>query len=123
MSIMVEDQDRALAFYTRVLGFRKKQEIPMGPYKWLSVVSPLDPDGVELSLEPNVNPAGKTFQQAMFAQGIPIAAFEVDDLDGEYRRLLSLGVVFTGKPIDAGAVQLAIFDDTCGNYLQIYQHQ
>lgn len=95
----------------------------MGPYKWLSIVSPSDPDGVELSLEPNVNPAGQAFQQAMFAQGIPIAAFEVDNVDAEYARLRSLGVAFTGKPISAGAVRLALFEDTCGNYIQIYQHQ
>jgi glyoxylase I family protein len=120
-SLMVEDQDRALQFYTGVLGFQKKHEIPMGPYKWLTVVSPEGPADVELSLEPNVNPAGKTFQQAMFSQGIPVAAFEVSDIAAEYGRLGSHGVVFTREPTRMGPVTIAIFADTCGNLIQIYQ--
>ena len=120
-SLMVSDQDRALKFYTEVLGFRKKHEIPVGAYKWLTVVSPEGPDDLELSLEPNANPAGKTFQEAMFAQGIPLAAFEVADIDGEYARLKGLGVVFTAEPAQAGPVRLAVFSDTCGNLIQLYQ--
>ena len=97
-SLMVDDQDKALAFYTGVLGFRKKHEIPAGGYRWITVVAPDAPDDVELSLEPNVNPAAKAFQQAMFAQGIPLAAFEVDDIESEHRRLTARGVVFTTPP-------------------------
>src|ERR1700687_1405413 len=110
-SLMVDDQDKALAFYTQVLGFRKKNEIPMGPYRWLTVVSPEDPDGAELSLEPNANPAGRDFQQAMFSQKIPVAAFQVDDLDAETTRLRKEGVVFVTEPFDAGQVRLAIISD------------
>lgn len=118
---MVDDQDRALRFYTGILGFQKKHEIPMGEYKWLTVVSPEGPDDIELSLEPNANPAGKTFQEAMFAQGIPVAAFEVADMAAEYERLKSAGVVFKAAPFAAGPVMLAIFSDTCGNLIQMYQ--
>jgi Glyoxalase/Bleomycin resistance protein/Dioxygenase superfamily. len=118
---MVDDQDKALAFYTNVLGFRKKQEIPMGPYRWLSVVSPDEPEGAEFSLEPNANPAGRAFQEAMFAQKIPVAAFQVEDLEQEYGRLRAQNVVFVTEPFDAGAVKLAVFSDTCGNLIQIYQ--
>src|SRR5580765_8515578 len=106
-SIMVDDQDKALAFYTGPLGFRKKHEIPVGEYKWLTVTSPEGPDDIELSLEPNANPAAKTFQQAMFAQSIPLAAFEVADLDAEYARLRAVGVVFTREPMAAGPVKIA----------------
>jgi glyoxylase I family protein len=120
-SLMVDDQDKALAFYTEVLDFRKKNEIPMGPYRWLTVVSPEDPDGAELSLEPNANPAGREFQQAMFSQKIPVAAFEVDDLEAEAMRLRKQGVVFVAEPSDAGSVWLAIISDTCGNLVQLYQ--
>jgi glyoxylase I family protein len=120
-SLMVDDQDKALKFYTDVLGFQKKHEIPMGPYKWLTVISPEGPDDLELSLEPNANPAGKTFQQAMFSQGIPLAAFEVGDIGAEYRRLTSQEVVFTREPTRMGPVTIAIFSDSCGNLVQIYQ--
>jgi glyoxylase I family protein len=120
-SLMVDDQDKALAFYTNILGFVKKNEIPMGPYRWLTVVSPAELDGTELSLEPNANPAGREFQQAMFAQKIPVAAFEVSDLKAEGDRLRGLGVVFVREPMDAGAVLLAIISDTCGNLIQLYQ--
>jgi catechol 2,3-dioxygenase-like lactoylglutathione lyase family enzyme len=120
-SIMVNDQDKALKFYTEILGFRKKFEIPVGEYKWLTVVSPEGPDDLELSLEPNANPAAKTFQEAMFAQNIPLTAFEVADIDGEYARLKGLGVVFTQGPTKAGPVSIAVFSDTCGNLIQLYQ--
>src|SRR5438270_7114680 len=118
-SVMVDDQDKALSFYTEVLGFKKKHEIPAGGYKWLTVISPDGHDDVELSLEPNVNPAGKAFQQAMLAQGIPVAAFEVSDIKAEYERLKAAGVAFTCEPVSAGPVQIAVFADTCGNLLQI----
>ena len=120
-SIMVNDQNKALRFYTDVLGFRKKHEIPVGEYKWLTVVSPEDPDDLELSLEPNANPAAKTFQEAMFKQGIPLAAFEVSDIQAEYARLAKHGVAFTREPMKAGPVTIAIFSDTCGNLIQLYQ--
>ena len=120
-SLMVDDQSKALKFYTEVLGFKKKHEIPMGQYRWLTVVSPEGPDDIELSLEPNANPAGKQFQEAMFAQKIPVAAFEVPDIAREHQRLKSLGVVFTQDPMNAGPVMIAVFSDTCGNLIQIYQ--
>jgi glyoxylase I family protein len=118
---MVDNQGKALRFYTEVLGFQKKHEIPMGEFKWLTVVSPEAPDDIELSLEPNVNPAAKAFQEAMFTQGIPLAAFEVSDVQGEYARLLKHGVAFTREPTRAGPVTIAILSDTCGNLIQLYQ--
>jgi catechol 2,3-dioxygenase-like lactoylglutathione lyase family enzyme len=120
-SLMVEDQTKALDFYTKVLGFKKKNEFPVGDYRWLTVVSPEGPADVELSLEPNANPAGKTFQKAMFDQGIPLAAFEVSDIRSEFSRLRALGVAFTKEPTSAGPVISAIFSDTCGNVIMIYQ--
>ena len=120
-SIMVDDQDKALKFYTEIFGFKKKMEIPVGEYRWLTVVSPEGPDDLELSLEPNANPAGKTFQEAMFTQGIPFTAFEVDDIDKEFRRLKGLGVAFTQEPTEAGPVTIAVCADTCGNLIQLYQ--
>jgi predicted enzyme related to lactoylglutathione lyase len=120
-SIMVDDQDKALRFYTDVLGFRKKHEIPVGEFKWLTVVSPEGPDDVELSLEPNANPAAKAFQEAMFTQSIPLAAFEVSDIQGEYARLVTHGVAFTREPTRTGPVITAIMSDTCGNLIQLYQ--
>jgi len=120
-SIMVDDQDKALDFYTRVLGFQKKHEFPVGEYKWLTVVSPEAPQDTELSLEPNANPAGKTFQKAMFDQKIPLAAFEVTDIEKEYKRLRGLGVVFISEPTKMGPVTLAVMSDTCGNLIQLYQ--
>jgi catechol 2,3-dioxygenase-like lactoylglutathione lyase family enzyme len=118
-SVIVEDQDKALAFYTRVLGFVKKQDFPLGKFKWLTVVSPEEPDGVELLLEPNDNPAARTFQKAVFEQGIPLATFGVDDIHAEYERLAALGVVFRIKPTRTGSVTVAVFEDTCGNLIQI----
>ena len=120
-SLMVDDQDKALQFYTSVLGFRKKHDIPAGGYRWITVTSPEGPDDVELSLEPNVNPAAKTYQAAMFAQSIPLAAFEVTGIQAEFKRLKSLGVVFIGEPANMGPVTIAIFSDTCGNLIQLYE--
>lgn len=120
-SIMVDDQHKALSFYTEVLGFRKKQDFPVGEYRWITVTSPEGPDDLELALEPNANPAGRAFQEAMFSQGIPLAAFEVSDLAGEFARLTTKGVAFTQEPTEAGAVTIAVFADTCGNLIQLYQ--
>ena len=119
-SIFVDDQQKALDFYTEVLGFRKSQDIPVGEFRWITVASPEGGDA-ELSLEPNANPASKTYQEALFEQGIPITAFEVDDLESEFRKLSERGVVFTTEPTAAGDVTLAVFADTCGNLIQIYQ--
>jgi len=104
-----------------IFGFVKKRELPAGEYRWLTVVSPDGPDDLELSLEPNANPAGKTFQEALFKQGIPLAAFEVGDLDEEFKRLKALGVVFTQPPTRMGPVTVAVCADTCGNLIQLYQ--
>jgi catechol 2,3-dioxygenase-like lactoylglutathione lyase family enzyme len=120
-SVLVDDQEKALAFYTEVLGFVKKQEIPVGEAKFLTVVSPDEPDGVELLLEPDGNPASKTFKRAIVEQGIPFAAFQVEDIQREYERMKGLGVTFTQEPIQMGPVTQAVFDDTCGNLIQIYQ--
>jgi len=120
-SIMVDDQEKALKFYTEVLGFRKKHDFPVGEYRWITVVSPEGPDDLELALEPNANPAGKTFQQAMFAQKIPIAAFEDTEIQREYSRLRALNVTFLGEPTAVGPVTIAIFSDGCGNLIQLYQ--
>ena len=120
-SIMVEDQDKALRFYTEVLGFQKKHDIPVGEYRWITVISPEGPDDLELALEPNANPAAKTFQQTMFAQSIPLASFEVADIEKEYGRLKSHGVVFTAEPTKMGPVTIAVFSDTCGNLIQLHQ--
>ncbi len=120
-SIMVDDQDKALKFYTEVLGFRKKHDIPVGEYRWITVVSPEGREDLELALEPNANPAARTFQQAMFAQSIPLAAFEVAGIENEYTRLKEHGVVFTKEPVKMGPVTIAVFSDTCGNLIQMYQ--
>ena len=119
-SIMVDDQEKALRFYTDVLGFQKKQDFPVGEYRWITVASPGATD-LELALEPNANPAGRTFQEALFAQGIPATAFESSDIHAECAQLKEKGVVFTSHPVDAGAVMIAIFADTCGNLIQLYQ--
>ena len=120
-SVMVDDQDKALAFYTDVLGFVKKQDMPLGDYKWLTVVSPEGPGDIELLLEPNANPAAKVYQKTLFEQGVPATAFAVDDLQGEVERLAKLGVLFRSPPTPQGPVTTAVFDDTCGNLIQIYQ--
>lgn len=121
-SIYVDDQDRALRFYTEVLGFVKSREIPVGEYKWLTVRSPEGCD-TELSLEPNANPAAKAYQEALMAQGIPITAFHTDDIQAEVRRLKAAGVKFTMEPTAMGPVTIAVLADTCGNLVQIYQPQ
>lgn len=120
-SVMVDDQAKALAFYTEVLGFRLLRDLPAGPYRWITVVAPEGPDDVELVLEPNANPAARAFQEAMFEQGIPLSAFEVDDVEAEFRRLTERGVAFTQEPVQMGPVRLAILSDTCGNLIQLYQ--
>jgi catechol 2,3-dioxygenase-like lactoylglutathione lyase family enzyme len=118
-SVLVDDQDKALAFYTEVLGFVKKTEIPLGEAKWLTVVSPEAPDGVELVLEPSDHPAVGPFKRALVEDGIPFTSFAVDDVHAEYERLQALGVHFTQKPTEMGPVTTAVFDDTCGNLIQI----
>jgi catechol 2,3-dioxygenase-like lactoylglutathione lyase family enzyme len=120
-SIMVDDQEKAARFYTEVLGFVKRHDFPVGEFRWITVTSPEGPNDLELVLEPNANPAGKAFQQAMFEQGIPVAAFEVGDLAAEFDRLNARGVVFTRAPMSAGPVMIAVFADTCGNLIQLYQ--
>ena len=121
-SVSVADQDKALDFYTQKLGFVKKTDIPMGDVSWLTVVSPEDPDGPELVLEPNAGyPAMKALKEALFKEGIPFTAFEVRDIEAEYARLSDLDVRFTQKPLESGGVKFAVFDDTCGNLIQIYQ--
>ncbi|MEZ5291626.1 MAG: VOC family protein [Vicinamibacterales bacterium] len=122
-SLLVDDQQKALDFYTNVLGFEAKHDIPMGEYRWITVTSPAGAEGVELTLEPNANPAARTFQEAMFSQGIPLTAFEVDDLQAEWRRLTARGVAFTQAPTDAGPVAIAVLADTCGNLIQLYQRR
>jgi catechol 2,3-dioxygenase-like lactoylglutathione lyase family enzyme len=119
MSILVDDQAKALRFYTEVLGFVKKTEIPLGEHFWLTVVSPEDPDGTELSLEPDEHPAARPFKQALVEDGIPFTSFAVDDVAAEYERLVGRGVRFTQPPADMGPVTTAVFDDTCGNLIQI----
>jgi len=120
-SLIVQDQEQALRFYSEVLGFVKKMDLPAGEYRWLTVVSPDDPDGTQLVLEPNAHPAATEYQRALFADGIPLTAFAVGDIRHEYERLLERGVRFTMEPTDAGGVVVAVFDDTCGNLIQIYQ--
>jgi catechol 2,3-dioxygenase-like lactoylglutathione lyase family enzyme len=118
-SVLVDDQEKALRFYTDVLGFVKKHDIPLGEARWLTVVSPDAPDGTELTLEPDSHPAAKPFKAALVADGIPVASFAVDDVDAEFRRLRGLGVQFTQEPLEMGGVTTAVFDDTCGNLIQI----
>lgn len=118
-SVLVDDQDRALTFYTEVLGFVKKADMPMGQHRWLTVVAPGDPEGVELVLEPDEHPAAGPFKEALVADGIPFTSFMVDDVHGEYERLITLGVRFTQPPVAMGPVTVAVLDDTCGNLIQL----
>jgi catechol 2,3-dioxygenase-like lactoylglutathione lyase family enzyme len=118
-SVLVDDQDKALRFYTEVLGFRKKTEVPLGDHRWLTVVSPEDPDGVELVLEPDGHPAVGPFKEALLADGIPFTSFAVADVHAETERLKRHGVVFTQEPAQMGPVTTAVLDDTCGNLIQI----
>ena len=118
-SVFVDDQEKALRFYTDVLGFVTKHDVPLGDARWLTVVSPQDPDGTELLLEPDGHPAVKPFKEALVADGIPFTSFAVDDVETEYERLRGLGVRFTQQPVDMGPVTTAVLDDTCGNLIQI----
>ncbi len=120
ISVMVEDQTKALAFYTDVLGFVKQMDFPVGEYRWITVAV-AGRDDLQLALEPNANPAAKAFQQAMFAQGIPLTSFESTDLDADYARLMKAGVAFTTPPTSAGPVKIAVFADTVGNLIQLHQ--
>ena len=120
-SVMVDDQAKALTFYTDVLGFEKKHDVPLGEHRWLTVVSPADPDGPELLLEPDEHPAAKPFKTALAEDGIPFVQFAVDDVGAEHERLRERGVQFTQEPTDMGMVTTAVFDDTCGNLIQIAQ--
>ncbi len=119
--VFVGDQDEALKFYTETLGFVKKHDVPVGEFKWLTVTAPDDPDGPELLLEPNENPVAQEYQKGMFDQGIPTASFSVTDIQAEYERLTSLGVAFTMEPTELPDVIIAVFDDTCGNLIQLMQ--
>ena len=119
-SVLVDDQDRALRFYTDVLGFQLKHDVPLGGgVRWLTVVSPAAPDGVELVLEPSEHPAVGPFKSALVEDGIPFTSFAVDDVAAEHERLVAAGVRFTQAPRDMGPVTTAVFDDTCGNLIQI----
>ena len=118
-SVFADNQDKALKFYTEVLGFVKKNEMP--EIRWLTVVSPEEPDGAELLLEPNDNPAAKAFQEAIFRQGIPAASFAVEDIRKEYDRMKKLGAAFSTEPTRMGEATAAVFEDTCGNLIQLYQ--
>jgi catechol 2,3-dioxygenase-like lactoylglutathione lyase family enzyme len=118
-SVLVDDQTKALRFYTEVLGFVKKTEVPLGEHSWLTVVAPDDTDGTELVLEPDAHPAARPFKEALVEDGIPYTSFAVDDVAAEYERLVALGVRFTQPPTDMGVVTTAVFDDTCGNLIQI----
>ncbi len=119
--VFVDDQEKALKFYTEVLGFVKKADIPVGEFRWLTVVSPDDQDGTEFLLEPNANPVAEQYQKGIFEQGIPATSLGVDDVQAEYERLTELGVVFKVEPTDYGHYKIASFDDTCGNLIQIQQ--
>ncbi|WP_371395555.1 VOC family protein [Fretibacter rubidus] len=120
-SVCVDDQSKALSFYTEKLGFVVKHDIPMGKHRWITLVSADEPKGVELGLEPNQHPAVKDFQAAMMRDGIPFTAFSVQNLDAEYNRLKELGVLFTQAPVAAGDVKIAVLNDTCGNLIQLIQ--
>ena len=120
-SVFVDDKAKALDFYTRVLGFNLNHDVPAGEARWLTVVSPQDPEGTELLLEPSGHPAVKPYKDARVADGIPATSFRVDDVDAEHRRLRDLGVAFTMEPMDAGPVRMVVFDDTCGNLIHLIQ--
>jgi catechol 2,3-dioxygenase-like lactoylglutathione lyase family enzyme len=118
-SVFVDDQEKALRFYTDVLGFVKKTDVPVGQARWLTVVSPDNPQGTELLLEPDAHPAAGPYKAALVADGIPVTSFAVDDVQAEFQRLRGLGVRFTQEPVEMGGVTTAVFDDTCGNLIQI----
>jgi catechol 2,3-dioxygenase-like lactoylglutathione lyase family enzyme len=121
-SIFVDDQAKALQFYTEVLGFECKEDYPVGDYRWLTLVSPSGPDGTRLLLEPDAHPAVKPFKDALVDDGIPFTSFGVDDVQAEHERLTDLGVRFTQEPTDLGPAVMAVFEDTCGNLIAIVQH-
>lgn len=120
-SLFVKDQDKALEFYSETLGFVKKHDVPQGEFRWITLVSPDDQNGTEIVLEPNENPVAKEYQKSLFAQGIPATMFGVTDVRKEYKRLMEKDVKFTIEPTEMGEVIIAIFDDTCGNLIQIIQ--
>jgi predicted enzyme related to lactoylglutathione lyase len=121
ISVYVDDQDKALRFYTEVLGFAKKTDFSQGPFRWLTVASPEEPDGTELQLALNNNPAAKTYQQAIFQQGQPAAMFYTDDVQADYERMKASGAEFTMSPKDVTASKIAMVNDTCGNLIQLTQ--
>lgn len=118
-SLFVDDQDKALRFYTDVLGFRKRDDVPIGEHRWITVTAHEDPDGTQLVLEPDAHPAVRPFKDALVEDGIPFTSFVVEDVHSEYERLSGLGVRFTQPPTDVGPVTMAVFDDTCGNLIAI----
>ena len=120
-SVYVDDQDKALRFYTEVLGFAKKADVRQGPYRWLTVASPEEPGGTELQLAPNDNPAAKAYQQAIFQQGQPAAMFYTDDVQADYERMKARGAEFAMPPTDVTASKIAMLKDTCGNLIQVTQ--
>jgi catechol 2,3-dioxygenase-like lactoylglutathione lyase family enzyme len=120
-SVYVDDQEKALSFYTDILGFVKKEDVPMGEHRWLTLVSPHDPEGTQLLLEPEGHPAARPFKEALAVDGIPFTMFGVEDAHAEYQRLKGLGVKFTQPPVEMGPVIMAVLDDTCGNLIQIAQ--
>ncbi|GIN23057.1 VOC family protein [Siminovitchia fordii] len=120
-SLFVQDQNKALEFYTETLGFVKKEDVPAGEFRWITLVSPDDQGGTELLLEPNQHPAAKDYQSKIYADGIPATMFGVPNVQKEYERLMKKGVKFTKEPTEMGEVTLAVFDDTCGNLIQIVQ--
>ncbi|MHA2789197.1 VOC family protein [Corynebacterium sp. S7] len=120
-SIYVDDQEKALDFYTNILGFKVKHDVPAGGARWLTLVSPEDPDGVELLLEPTGHPASKAFNQALYNDQMPFTQFSVDDVDATFAELTAKGVKFQMEPTTMGTVKIAVFDDTCGHYIQIVE--
>ncbi len=120
-NVFVDDQAKALKFYTETLGFTVKNDVPVGDHRWLTVVSREEPEGTELLLEPSEHPAVGPYKEALATDGIPATSFQVDDLDAEFERLRDRGVDFTQEPMDAGAVRMAVFDDTCGNLIQLVE--
>ncbi|MDN7240578.1 VOC family protein [Planococcus sp. N028] len=120
-SLFVDDQDKALKFYSETLGFVKKHDVPMGEFRWITLVSPENENGTELLLEPNNHPAAKEYQQKIFAEGIPATMFGVADVQTEFERLMQQGVNFSIEPTKMGETTIAVFDDTCGNFIQIAQ--
>lgn len=122
-SIFVQDQDKALEFYSEKLGFVKKHDVPSGAYRWITLVSPDEQEGTELLLEPNNHPAAKEYQQKLFADGIPVTMFGVADIRKEHERLVEKDVKFTMEPTKMGEVTIAVFDDTCGNLIQMIEQK